>query len=195
MKKKLTYLIALLTLTIYSCSTSKELSQATNNEEITVEEIVLEKDTNQAIITEDIAIKVDTAAIIPVEPAPYAKITDKKEFVEYFLSEMKKTSFENAGLLKDFISPSYLKEVNVPEGWKVDSYHPDDYLVKSVDETTGIVVANIWFNDTYWKQHQLTFKVVSEEGRLYLWGNQTGSDKKYVDPWIEAKLWLERKTK
>lgn len=110
---------------------------------------------------------------------------EKTELVEKILYGMvyEKESFETD--MQIYIAPSYYKANNlVPSVYKVNSYSPVGYSIES--SRNGIVIAKIWGSDRGWV-HELTFKVVTESGLLYVMPGEHYESVEYVDPWFSVR--------
>ncbi len=115
---------------------------------------------------------------------------EKTELVEKLLDRM---AYNKEGYETDmrlYIAPSYFKKHRLdPFEYKVNAYSPVGYSIESVDPS-GKVVALIWGEDRGWV-HELTFKVVKEDGLLYLMPGKHHESVSYVDPWYSARTDVE----
>lgn len=107
----------------------------------------------------------------------------EKAFVKSFLTLMLQDERDYDEMRK-FIASSFLKENNA-ESCKVNSYFPIDFSIDSYDE--GIIVSKIWGENKSWV-HKLTFKVVIENEKYYLYPG--GIDGEWVDPWINIETYV-----
>lgn len=112
----------------------------------------------------------------------------EKKFVEKFLTEMMD---HDQNVLRKYISPKYLEEAKPPSDWKVNTFYHESLEVLSYDEESSHVVALIYGEDKGWT-HRLTFKIVREGGKMYLWSEDHDFTYDYVDPWILAEQWINK---
>lgn len=107
---------------------------------------------------------------------------DEARLVFDFLKIMKDDQYNNSAKMK-FMSPKFMKKNNLdPNEYNVNTYSIGGFNVKKFDKETGIVQASIW--DGTWSM-KLEFKVVREDGKLYLYPSKIW-DNKYLDPWVNA---------
>lgn len=144
MKKHLTYLSALLILTIYSCATSTGLSR---------------------------------------------RGTAEKAFVESFLMEMQ---LGNVDSLMNYMSPKFLKRAKPPEDAVVNIFMIEGFEIEDYNKDYGYVTAVIWGKNRDW-EHRLTFQVVKENDRLYLWSEDKEFEYAYINPWIHVESYINIK--
>ncbi len=117
---------------------------------------------------------------------PVVEKNDKTELVEKICYAMvyEKETFDKD--MRLYIAPSYYKKYSIdPFVFLVNSYTPFGYSIESVD-SKGIVTAKIWGEDRAWV-HELTFKVVEENGLLYVMPGKHYPDTEYVDPWFSVR--------
>ncbi|MBN1638273.1 MAG: hypothetical protein JW866_04865 [Ignavibacteriales bacterium] len=109
--------------------------------------------------------------------------TPEKTFVTSFLNLMieEERDYEQ---MREFISPSYLIEKNAHD-YKVNSYFPVGFSVDSYNE--GVIITQIWGEDKSWV-HQLTFKVVIENEKYYLY--PSSNDGEWIDPWFGINAYI-----
>lgn len=113
----------------------------------------------------------------------------ESEFVNGFLKHMVDNTSTASKILKDYISPTFLKENNIDITSKsVNVYSPDEFGIEKYDRKEGIVTAKIWGKDKDWV-HRLHFKVEKIDGKLYLYG-KTNNDS-YVDPWFSVESFIK----
>ncbi len=106
-----------------------------------------------------------------------------KSFIELMMSDNK-----DGDELKNYISPTYLKENNLDVSkYEVNSYSPKGYNIESYDK--DIVKVKIWGKDRGWT-HILKFKIVKEKGKLYLLPSK--HSERYIHPWFEANTYINK---
>ncbi|HOY30925.1 MAG TPA: hypothetical protein PKW80_03510 [Bacteroidales bacterium] len=113
----------------------------------------------------------------------------EKQFVSTFLSYMDHQNIPNQSGMKKCISPSYLKKngLNI-EKYKVNNYTLWGSSIEYYVASDGLVVAKIWGENKNWI-HELEFKVVKEDSRLYLMPSKHSDA--YIDPWHTVKLYVK----
>lgn len=111
-------------------------------------------------------------------------LADEARLVYDFLKIMKDDQYNETSKMK-FVSPKYLKKNNLnPSDYKVNTYTISGFNVKKFDKETGMVQTWIWGENKKWIM-QLDFKVVREDGKLFLYPSRF-SDYKYIDAWTTA---------
>jgi len=110
--------------------------------------------------------------------------TKEKDFVEEFLQHMI-DDYNDEALLLGYVSPAYCSQNGLKKkDYNCNAYSPESFTVGKYDPATGTVEAIIVGTDQNWG-HRLTFKIVRENGRLYLWpGHHSDS---YIDPWYSVE--------
>lgn len=119
------------------------------------------------------------------------KKNEKTELVEKILDNMVSDEDDNFGTeMRLYIAPSYYKKNDIdPFVYLVNAYSPSGFSIESVDGN-GVVKAKIWGSDRSWV-HELTFKVVEENGLLYVMPGKHHSETEYVDPWYSVRTDVE----
>ena len=92
----------------------------------------------------------------------------------------------NDDKLMEYISPKYLKKNNLnASNYNVNLYYPVNFKIKAYDKENSIVTVLIWGENKKWI-HKLTFKVVREDGKLFLYPSQYTTSM-YIYPWTELE--------
>jgi len=103
------------------------------------------------------------------------------EFLEIWIDDA-----SNDDKLMNFISPKYLNKNNLNKSeYNVNLYYPVNFKIKSIDKENSLVTALIWGEDKKWI-HKLTFKVVREDGKLYVYPSQYTTSM-YIYPWSQLE--------
>ena len=110
---------------------------------------------------------------------------EQKDFVGEFLQHMM-DDYNDEPLLLGYISPAYYSQngLNI-DRFKCNAYSPVEFDVGKYDPATGKVTTIIRGEDDNWG-HKLVFKVVQENGRMYLWPGSHSET--YIDPWYAVEL-------
>lgn len=110
----------------------------------------------------------------------------QKALVDEFLKLMCEDKHDGYALMK-YISPEYIDDNDLDEDdYQVNTYYPKDYSIEN--SKNGNVVTKIWGKNKSWI-HKLTFKVVKENGKYYLYpGSHSDS---YIDPWYKITTFVK----
>jgi hypothetical protein len=109
----------------------------------------------------------------------------EKQFVSTFISYMDHEKGPKQDEMKACISPSYIKENRIDiNKLKVNNYSVWDSSIEYYNAADGMVVTKVWGESKKWI-HQLEFKVVKENGKLYLMPSK--HSEAYIDPWYVVK--------
>lgn len=130
--------------------------------------------------------KVETNVVEVAERKTEIEKNDQTELVDKICYAMvyEQSSFDSD--MRLYIAPSYYKKFSIdPFVFLVNRYSPVGYSIESVDNR-GIVKAKIWGENGSWV-HELTFKVVEENGLLYVMPGKHHPETEYVDPWFSAR--------
>ncbi len=112
----------------------------------------------------------------------------EKKYVSTFLSYMVQSTGPQYKKMMECISPAYIKKNNINTAeYKVDNYTIWGYSVESYSQNDGLVVTKIWGENKKWV-HQVTFKLVKENGKLYLEPSKYSDT--YIDPWDSVKTYI-----
>ncbi len=108
------------------------------------------------------------------------------QYVEKFIEGMKDFGDDKLGA---FIAPSYLEnnKLDLSE-YQINTYMPAGYEVKEWDKNAGIATTLIWGEDKGWV-HRLTFKVVKESGKMYLYPMKHSDD--FIHPWHSVETYIK----
>jgi len=113
--------------------------------------------------------------------------TAEKALVEQFCKGMIDEAED--GELWPMISPKYMADNGLSKSkYNVNVYYPEAYKILSYDAKTGLIVSEIAGEG--WA-HELTWKVVKEDGKLYLWPGKHTAE--YIHPWYEVKTYINEK--
>ncbi|MCD4828505.1 MAG: hypothetical protein K8R90_03630 [Candidatus Cloacimonetes bacterium] len=113
---------------------------------------------------------------------------DEQEFVSRFLTLMINNN-ENDAEMFVFLAPEYLQSNAIEvDAYQVNSYSPVGFSIEEYDPSTGLITTHIWGEDNSWV-HELVFKLVKNEGRLYLMPGRHSDV--FVDPWFEVRSYIE----
>lgn len=113
---------------------------------------------------------------------------EEKKLVEEILQIMVDQNSASTQL-KPYIAPSYYTTYNLSkETYLIDNYSPKGYEIKSYNSSTGIINAEIWGNNRSWV-HKLTFKLVKENGGLYVYPEKHSDS--YIKPWYRVGAYIE----
>ena len=85
---------------------------------------------------------------------------------------------------RKYIAPSYYTKEKIDKyDYQINYYSPSGSEIKSVGND-GMVEAYVWGSNKSWV-HLLTFKVVKESGKAYVWP-KGHTDNNYIHPWYEV---------
>lgn len=115
---------------------------------------------------------------------------DEKAFVSYFLQLMVDS---DKVAMKLCLSPKYMEEANPPDSAEINTFAIVNFKIEDYEQETGYVSALVWGKSKEDWTHRLTFKVVKENKKLYLWSDDTNFDNNYIDPWIVVEYWVNEK--
>ncbi|MBN2662326.1 MAG: hypothetical protein JXR68_01645 [Bacteroidales bacterium] len=122
-----------------------------------------------------------------VSSSKLSKSGDKEiKLVEQFLDDMVAGIDDFTPKYRSIIAPSYLKSNKLDiKDYSINRYYPDGYSIVSYNPANGYVITNIWGEKKTWIK-ELTFKVVKENGKLYLYPLKH-TNMMYIHPWFEIK--------
>jgi len=115
--------------------------------------------------------------------------SEAEKLVIKFLGYMDHKAEPSNSLMMACISPAYISDnkINIADS-KVNNYTIWGFSIVSYYASTGIVVTKIWGEGKSWI-HELDFKVVKENGCLYLMPSQFSES--YIDPWFGLKSYIK----
>jgi len=109
--------------------------------------------------------------------------TESRSLVTDIVYDMVNNQDDFGTRARKYIAPSYYRKNNIDkEVYQINFYSPKGGEIKSVGDD-GMVEAYIWGADKSWV-HLLTFKVVKENGKAYLYP-KGHTDNDYIHPWFE----------
>jgi hypothetical protein len=117
------------------------------------------------------------------------KSSDAEKYVTKFLGYMDQKEGPKREEMMACISPGYISDnkINVKD-YKVNNYSIYGFSIDSYDASSGMVVTKVWGEARKWV-HELDFKVVKENGSLYLMPSKHSDS--YIDPWFSVKTYLK----
>ncbi|MCD4828504.1 MAG: hypothetical protein K8R90_03625 [Candidatus Cloacimonetes bacterium] len=113
---------------------------------------------------------------------------EEKALVDEFLQKMI-DDYYNEPLLLSYISPAYCRQKGIDkDDYSCNAYGLESFVVGKIDPATREVEAIILGEDEDWA-HKLTFKIVDENGRMYLWPGSNSDS--YIDPWFKLETGVQ----
>lgn len=110
--------------------------------------------------------------------------SESRSLVTDILYDMVNNQDDFGTRARKYIAPSYYRTKYLDkDDYEINYYSPKGAEIKSVGED-GMVDAYIWGSDKDWV-HLLTFKVVKEGGKTYVYP-KGHTDNNYIHPWYEV---------
>lgn len=120
-----------------------------------------------------------------VEEPKTSSTDEARDLVNDIINDMVKKQDDFGTLARKYIAPSYYRKEKLDKyDYKINYYSPKGGEIKEV-KSNGMVEAYIWGEDKGWV-HLLTFKVVKEGGKSYVWP-KGHTDNNYIHPWYDVE--------